>query len=126
MLYLLNDLYYNGDAGEFERTPVCGFTSGSKAKEIENLLYSYYETYKDGIVSPVGYFDVLKANTSEITRKVSEILDCNYAKASSFVNSLRFERFNHSKVDICSFGDTTSSLWKGELPWFKAKEITEY
>lgn len=114
MIYVLQDKYYEDGVYECKKN-ICGFTSGKIAKEVEYILASYLHLYNDGISSPNGYFDVLKANKEEIIEQLSIVLGGNIRKAN-----LLFKKLNLSPVR------EWSNRWKEDGPWFKVVELSEF
>ena len=114
MIYVLQDKHYEEGYYECKRN-VCAFTSGYVAKEIEYILASYLELYKDGIETPNGYFDVLKANKEDIIEKFLLVFEGDLNKAKLLFKKLNIDRHIREWY----------SKWKEDGPWFKAVELSE-
>lgn len=113
MLYILQDKYY--EEGFYEnRAIVCGFTSASKAKDVENVLKYYLVAYDEEIEKPTDYFNILKEHKEEIIRKFSSILGSENDGKRLF-----------SKLRISNCHEWHSN-WKSDGPWFQVKEISEF
>lgn len=113
MLYLLRDKYF--EEGYYETpTIVCGFTSASKAKDIENVLKYYFVKYDSEIQNPNDYFDILKANKKEIVDKFISILGSE-SEGKRLFSTLRIGHCYEWPMD-----------WKIYGPWFKTIEISEF
>jgi len=114
MLYVLKDKYYEEGVYPVYRT-ICGFISGSKAKNIEYILKNYLEKYDSEINAPNDYFTILRNNKDEIINKLSKVFNSK-SEAIQFFNSLQTD--NH----IYEYPRD----WKTEGPWFVAKELKEF
>ena len=113
MLYILQDKYFVEGYYE-EKAIVCGFISGSKAKDVENVLKYYLVKYDSEINSPNDYFDILKEHKEEIARKFSSILESEI-EGKKLYSKLRIGRCYEWPID-----------WKSYGPWFQVREISEF
>lgn len=115
MIYVLQDKYYEEGYYEHKKN-ICAFTSAKIAKEIEYILASYLELYKDCIETPNGYFDVLKANDSDIIEKFAKVFNNDYKKAKLLFDKLNVNRHIREWY----------SMWKEDGLWFKTIELSEF
>lgn len=115
MIYVLQNKYY--EEGYYEiRKNVCAFTSASVAKEVEYILASYLDLYKDGVETPNGYFNVLKANREDIIEQFTKVFKGDSKKAKAL-----FEKLN-----VNTHIREWHRDWKNDGPWFKTSELSEF